>query len=74
MAKLPHATGRQILAALKRGGFVESHVRGSHHYLRRAGGKLVPVPVHPGETVPPGTLRSILRSAELSVEELIALL
>jgi len=51
-----------------------SHVRGSHHYLRRAGGKLVVVAVHPGETVPPGTLRSILRSAELTVEDLIRLL
>ena len=32
------------------------------------------VPVHAGETVPPGTLRSILRSAEMSVAELIELL
>ena len=72
----PHGcgTGREILAALLRGEFIESHVRGSHHYLRRAGGKLVVVAVHSGETVPPGTLKQILRSAEMTVEELIELL
>jgi predicted RNA binding protein YcfA (HicA-like mRNA interferase family) len=74
MAKLPIVTGRVLLAALLRGGFVESHVRGSHHYLRRDGGPLVVVPVHAGETVPPGTLRSILRKADISVEQLVALL
>jgi predicted RNA binding protein YcfA (HicA-like mRNA interferase family) len=74
MAKLPHVTGREILAALKRGGFVESHVKGSHHFLRRPGGKLFPVPVHAGETVPSGTLKSILRLAELTAEDLVALL
>jgi predicted RNA binding protein YcfA (HicA-like mRNA interferase family) len=74
MAKLPHLTGRVLLAALLRNGFVESNVRGSHHYLRRDGGKLVVVPVHAGETVPPGTLRAILRSAEMTVEDLIELL
>jgi predicted RNA binding protein YcfA (HicA-like mRNA interferase family) len=74
MAKLPHLTGRQILAALLRAGFAETHVRGSHHYLRRGGGRLVVVPVHAGETIPPGTLRQILRTAELTVDELVDLL
>jgi len=74
MAKLPHVTGREILAALKRGGFVESHVKGSHHFLRRGGGRLVTVAVHAGETVPPGTLKQILRSAEMTVEDLVELL
>jgi predicted RNA binding protein YcfA (HicA-like mRNA interferase family) len=74
MAKLPHVTGREILAALLRGGFTETHVRGSHHYLRRAGGRLVVVPVHAGETVPPGTLKAILRNADLTVDAFVELL
>jgi predicted RNA binding protein YcfA (HicA-like mRNA interferase family) len=74
MPKLPHVTGREILAALLRGGFTESHVKGSHHYLRRDGGPLVVVPVHAGETVPPGTLKSILRNADLSVDAFVELL
>ncbi len=74
MARLPHVTGRDILAALLRAGFAESHVRGSHHYLRRPGGRIVVVPVHARETVPPGTLKAILRSAELTVAEFVELL
>ena len=74
MAKLPHLTGREVRAALLRAGFTETHVRGSHHYLRRDGGKLVVVPVHAGETVPPGTLKSILRNADLTVEAFVELL
>ncbi len=64
------------MAALRRGGFELSHVRGSHHYLRRSDGSggIVPVPVHAGETLPLGTLRSILRSAELTADELAVLL
>jgi predicted RNA binding protein YcfA (HicA-like mRNA interferase family) len=56
MPKLPHVTGREILAALLRAGFTEAHVRGAHHYLRRGAGRLVVVPVHAGETVPPGNV------------------
>ena len=74
MAKLPHVTGQEVLAALRRAGFRLSHVKGSHHYLRREGSRLVTVPVHAGETIPPGTLKSILRLAEITVEEFIALL
>jgi predicted RNA binding protein YcfA (HicA-like mRNA interferase family) len=74
MAKPPRVTGRELLAALLRGGFVVSHVRGSHHYLRRHGGKIVPVPVHAGETVARGTLKSILHLAEMTTEDLVALL
>jgi len=33
-----------------------------------------PVPVHKGETLKPGTLRGILRKADVSVERLVELL
>lgn len=72
--KLPRVTGRDVVAALGRGGFELTHVRGSHYYLRRARGRIVPVPVHAGETLRLGTLRAILRSADLTVEEQIVLL
>jgi len=36
--------------------------------------KRVTVPVHKGKAVPTGTLRSILRDADISVEELRKLL
>ena len=72
--KPPALTGREVLAALRRGEFLLDHVRGSHHYLRGPTGCMVTVAVHAREDVPPGTLRSILRQAGLTVEEFTALL
>jgi predicted RNA binding protein YcfA (HicA-like mRNA interferase family) len=75
MSRLPRLTGRDIVAALSRGGFRLLHVRGSHHYLEPPGGKgLVTVPVHAGKIVKPGTLKNILEQADLSLEEFIDLL
>ena len=75
MTRLPRASGREVVAALQRAGFDISHVRGSHYYLRKQGtGRLVPVPVHGSRDLPLGTLRSILRLAGLTVEELNDLL
>ena len=63
------------MRALQKAGFELVHVRGSHHYLRRPDGShLVVVPVHGNRDLPPGTLRSILRQAELTREELNELL
>lgn len=60
---------------LEKAGFEPVHVRGSHHYLRRPeGSRLVVVPVHGNRDLPAGTLRSVLRQAELTREELIELL
>ncbi len=75
MTRLPRATGREVLAALQRDGFVLTHVRGSHHYLRKPDvSGLVVVPVHGGQDLPAGTLRSILRQAGMTADELRKLL
>ncbi len=64
-----------MVRALQQGGFELSHIRGSHHYLRRPGvARLVVVPVHGNRDLPIGTLRSILRQADLTTEGLIELL
>lgn len=71
MTRLPRASGKAVVRALERAGFVLVHVRGSHHYLRRPGaGQLVCVPVHGGRDLPTGTLRAILRQSALSAGEL----
>jgi predicted RNA binding protein YcfA (HicA-like mRNA interferase family) len=75
VSRLPRISGKDLLAAFLRAGFTLTHVRGSHHYLRKArSGKLVVVPIHGGQTIPLGTLKSVLRQAELSSEELVRLL
>lgn len=73
--RLPRVDCQQLIWALKRAGFEEQRQRGSHLHMRRVSdGKRVTVPVHKGRTVPVGTLRAILRDADLSIEEFRKLL
>jgi predicted RNA binding protein YcfA (HicA-like mRNA interferase family) len=71
MTRLPRVTGEQVKAALLRSGFVLTHVRGSHHYLRpKDGGVLVTIPVHSGEILALKTLKVILDQAGITVQQL----
>jgi predicted RNA binding protein YcfA (HicA-like mRNA interferase family) len=72
MPKLPVLKPRQIVAALKRAGFYEMRQRGSHLQMKR-GNLLVTVPMHPGD-LNPHVLRSILRQARITPDELRKLL
>ena len=73
--KLPRVECWQLVEALKRAGFEEQRQRGSHLHLRRpSGGKRLTIPVHKGRTVPVGTLRAILRDAEISIGDFQRLL
>ncbi|TEU10164.1 MAG: addiction module toxin, HicA family [Anaerolineales bacterium] len=73
--KLPRITGEKVLRALKRAGFVEWRQRGSHLHLKRVSDNTrVTIPMHRGRTIPPGTLRGIIRDAGLTIEEFVDLL
>jgi len=72
MSRLPSVTGKQLIGDLKRLGFLEVRIRGSHHYLRHPDGRATVVPVHAGETMGPGLLSKILRDAEINKEDLSA--
>jgi predicted RNA binding protein YcfA (HicA-like mRNA interferase family) len=73
--KLPSVNARQLIRALKKAGFEEQRQRGSHLHLKRdSDGKRVTVPVHKGRSMPTGTLRAILRDADISVEAFLELL
>lgn len=63
-----------MVQALQEAGFQPTHVRGSHYLRRSEGARLVVVPVHGNRDLPTGTLRAILRQAELAVDGLISLL
>ncbi|NMG83032.1 MAG: addiction module toxin, HicA family [Methanosarcinales archaeon] len=68
--KLPRVVGDKVVRALKRRGFVEIRKRGSHYYLyHEQKDRLVSIPVHAGKIIAPKTLKSILKQAEMSVEE-----
>ncbi|RZN41655.1 MAG: type II toxin-antitoxin system HicA family toxin [Methanosarcinales archaeon] len=73
--KLPRVAGDKVVSALKRGGFVEIRTRGSHcHLYHEQKNMLVTVPVHSGKIIAPKTLKSILKHAEITVEEFVGLL
>ncbi|HZU17403.1 MAG TPA: type II toxin-antitoxin system HicA family toxin [Candidatus Dormibacteraeota bacterium] len=70
---LPRVSGQEVVQALERAGFVVVGTRGSHRKLRHAErARVVIVPLH--HELASGTLRSILRQAGMSAEELRALL
>ena len=59
---------REVLARLKRAGFVVKRQSGSHVVLRHADGRQTYIAMHT-EDVPIGTFRSILKKAPLTEEE-----
>ncbi len=63
-----------LVAALQRLGFDVVRVNGSHHHLHKPGSNLVTVPVLPSEILSPMVIKSALKQADLSVDELIELL
>jgi predicted RNA binding protein YcfA (HicA-like mRNA interferase family) len=71
MSKLPALTGKKLIAALAKSGFEVVRVKGSHHFLRHADGRVTVVPVHAGETIGPGLLSQILRDCEATREDLL---
>ena len=63
MSRLPRISGREVIVALRRAGFEVARIKGSYHFLRHADGRGTVVPVHSGETIGPGLLAAILRTA-----------
>ena len=75
MPKLPALSAREIIAALRRAGFVEARQSGSHllmvHEARR---RAAVIPLHGSRDVAVGTVHNILRQAGLTAEEFLELL
>lgn len=73
MSVLPVISGQECVRVLEKVGFYIKRQRGSHIILRRDNpfGQIT-VPNH--KTLDRGTLRSIIRSADLSVEQFVKLL
>ena len=73
---LPAVNARQVLAALRRAGFVVDRITGGHHVLvHPTDARLtVTVPFHGAHSLKLGTLRNVIRQAGLTVEEFRKLL
>lgn len=72
MPKLPVVKPKQLIQALKKIDFIEVRHNGSHLQMKK-GNMLVTIPVH-SKDLNPITLKSILRQAKISIEELVELL
>jgi predicted RNA binding protein YcfA (HicA-like mRNA interferase family) len=73
MTRLPRLKGKEVVRILGRIGFQVVRTRGSHVFLRHEDGRVTTVPVHSGEILGPGLLRSILRDVEMIIDELLKL-
>lgn len=72
--KFPVLTGDETVRMLQRAGFEIKRKKRSHvHLFRQSDGRRSTVPVHRGQSLPIGTLRSILKDADLTIEEVLKL-
>jgi predicted RNA binding protein YcfA (HicA-like mRNA interferase family) len=74
MTKLPVVSGRQLVKALAKVGYLFDHQQGSHIILRHQSPphRRLSIPDH--KEIAKGTLRQIIRESGLSLNELIQLL
>ncbi|MCX5674572.1 MAG: type II toxin-antitoxin system HicA family toxin [Planctomycetota bacterium] len=72
MPRLPVLSGAEAAKAFERGGWRVDRQRGSHAIMLKAGHiASLSVPQH--RELAPGTLRSLIRAAGMTVEEFAAL-
>ena len=72
-AKLPVLKPGEVISALEKAGFSIKRQTGSHAVLYKPDiRRPVTVPVHSGD-IPSGTLRAIIRQANLTIDELVNL-
>jgi predicted RNA binding protein YcfA (HicA-like mRNA interferase family) len=74
VTRLPVVSGRDLVKALAKTGYLQDHQRGSHIVLRQEAQphRRLTIPDH--KELARGTLRAIIREAGLTVEELLKLL
>ena len=67
--KLPLLSGREVLKALERLGFAESHRKGSHVKMKHADGRTIVFPYH--DEVDRYTLKGALRDVGIEIEDFL---
>ncbi len=70
MSELPRVTGPEAISAFEKFGFVVARISSSHHVMKKPGHRYnLSVPVHGKKTIKPGTLRTLITDAGITVEE-----
>jgi predicted RNA binding protein YcfA (HicA-like mRNA interferase family) len=71
--RLPRISAAEAVRVLEKAGFFLARQSGSHRIFKNAEGRRVTVPYHSGKELHPKILKSILRDADLTVEEFLEL-
>jgi len=72
--ELPSLKPKEVISALERAGFLVKRQTGSHAILYKPDiRRPISIPIHPKD-LPIGTLRAIIRQANLTVDEFLRLL
>lgn len=75
MTRLGSYSGEQVVRAFRRAGWHVARRKGSHVIMEKEDFDATPsIPVHKGKDVKKGTLRNLIRDAELSVEEFLKMI
>lgn len=75
MPDLPSVTGEQGVSAFENLGFSVVRISGSHRIMKKPGHRYnLAVPVHKGRVLKRGTLRGLIRSAGVTLDEFLAAL
>jgi len=67
--KLPRTTAGEVIRALEKAGFFLARQSGSHKIYKNREGKRVTIPYHSGKILHPKVLSSILKDANLTLDE-----
>jgi predicted RNA binding protein YcfA (HicA-like mRNA interferase family) len=75
MAKLPVLRGNKVLKAFSKAGWTAVRQKGSHVIMTKENLDVtLSVPVHKSKSVKRGTLRDLIKDADLTVEEFLMLI
>lgn len=74
MSKLPVVTSTQMARMLRHLGFQLLRQKGSHAYFQHSDSRSTVVPMHRGEDLGRGLIRTILRDIEVSPDAFVRLL
>lgn len=67
--KLPRVTSAEAIKTLEKAGFFLARQSGSHKIYKNMSGRRVTIPNHVGKILHPKVLKTMLRDADLTIEE-----
>ena len=71
MGKYPVLAPAEVVALLRKIGFVEVRQKGSHKQFRHPDGRSTTVPFHKGRDISPILLRQVAKDIRMTVDEML---